>query len=106
VPFTTLDFMYPGHENNRFKIGASTQGNSRQLDALISEVRVWRKALTPNELLNNVCHVDPTADGLVAYWRFNGTDTNGHIPDLTGHGFDAKPVRTVTYSENVKCPER
>lgn len=106
VPYATLDFMYPGHENNRFKIGASTQGNSRRLDALISEVRVWRKALTPNELLNNVCYVDPTTDGLVAYWRFNGTDNNGNIPDLTGHGFDAKPRSAVSYSEDIKCPER
>lgn len=105
VPYATLDFMLPGQENNRFKIGASTPGNSRRLNALISEVRVWRKALTPNDLLNNMCYVDPTADGLVAYWRFNGSDANGNIPDLTGHGFDAVPNKTIIYADGVKCPD-
>jgi hypothetical protein len=105
VPYAVLNFMYPGHENNRFKIGASTQGNSRRLDALISEVRVWRKALTPNDMLNNMCYVDPTSDGLIAYWRFNGADDNGNVPDLTGHGFDAKPYIRMTYGEGIKCPD-
>jgi hypothetical protein len=105
VPYTSLDFMVPGHDNNRFKIGASTQGNSRRLDALISEVRVWRKALTPNDMLNNMCYIDPASDGLIAYWRFNGADNNGNVPDLTGHGFDAKPERNMEYKAGVKCPD-
>jgi hypothetical protein len=105
VPYATLDFMAPGQDNNRFKIGASTQGNSRKLDALVSEMRVWKKALTPNDMLNNMCYTDPTADGLLAYWRFNGTDDRGNIPDLTGHGFDAKPNRTVIFTPGIKCPD-
>lgn len=105
VPYSTLDFLITKNDHNRFKIGASTQKNSRKLDAIISEVRVWKKALTPNDMLNNMCYVNPTSDGLIAYWRFNGTNDNGNIPDLTGHGFDAKPNRTVTYVDGVKCPD-
>jgi hypothetical protein len=52
-----------------------------------------------------MCYVDPTADGLVAYWRFNGSDANGNIPDLTGHGFDAVPNKTMIYADGVKCPD-
>jgi hypothetical protein len=52
-----------------------------------------------------MCYVDPTSDGLIAYWRFNGADANGNVPDLTGHGFDAQAQGTMQYVEGIKCPE-
>jgi hypothetical protein len=86
-----------------FHIGRSERG--RYLDGYISEARVWNKALTPNQLQANVCYVDPTSSGLIAYWRFNGTDQDGTtIKDLTGHGHDAVASGTINWVENQKCP--
>lgn len=87
---------------NGFFIGQSR--GSRRMNGDISEVRVWTKALTPADLKNNVCFVDPTAEGLLAYWRFNETDGND-VPDLTGHGYTAKGTSAPTFVEGVKCPE-
>lgn len=89
-----------------FYIGRTPQ-YSRPFNGYISEARVWSRALTANELKNNQCYVDPTSEGLVAYWRFNGDELgNGNVPDLTGHGFYAERNGQVpAYMEDVKCPE-
>ena len=39
-------------------------------------------------------YVDPTSDGLLAYWRMNAWEPNDSgsgniVRDLTGHGYDA-----------------
>jgi len=86
-----------------FHIGRSERG--RYINGYISEARVWKKALSANELQANVCYVDPTSDGLIAYWRFNGTDQdNLTVKDLTGHGHDAIASGTIQWVENQKCP--
>lgn len=85
-----------------FHIGFSAGG--RYLNGAISEARVWKKALTPNELQNNLCFVDPTSKDLVAYWRFNGTITGNEVPDLTGHGYTAVANNTITWIPGVRCP--
>lgn len=85
-----------------FLIGQSAGG--RLLNGYISEARVWTKALTAKELQNNLCYVDPTSEGLLAYWRFNELDTDGSIADLTGNGHKALPNRAVTFVEGVRCP--
>ena len=38
---------------------------------ILSEMRLWTRALTPREIKANVCGVDPSTDGLVSYWRMN-----------------------------------
>lgn len=85
-----------------FHIGRSA--NSRYLDGAISEARVWTKALTANEILNNMCYVDPTSPGLLAYWRMN-EGTGNNVKDWTGHGWDIKASRNVVWMEGVRCPE-
>jgi len=85
-----------------FHIGRSERG--RYLNGYISEARVWNKALTPNQLQENVCYVDPTSEGLVAYWRFNGEAQNGTVLDLTGHGHDAVASGTISWIDGMKCP--
>ena len=53
----------------------------------IAEVRVWNRALSPAELQMGLCAVDPTSEGLVAYWKMN--EGEGHIfKDVTGNGYD------------------
>lgn len=85
-----------------FWFGKSCGG--RYLNGAISEARFWTKALTMNEIQDNACYVDPTTEGLLAYWRFNSIE-DGVVRDETGNGFDAVPENSAyTWIENVKCP--
>lgn len=85
-----------------FWFGKSCGG--RYLNGAISEARFWTKALTMNEIQDNACYVDPTTEGLLAYWRFNAIE-DGVVRDETGNGFDAVPENTsFTWIESVKCP--
>lgn len=85
-----------------FHIGRSV--NSRYLNGAISEVRVWTKALSANEILNNMCYVDPTSSGLLAYWRMNEGEGQ-KVKDWSGHGWDITAGRNITWMEGVRCPE-
>lgn len=82
-----------------FYIGLSEGG--RFLDGNISEVRVWKKALTPKEIVNNICGVNPLTDGLVAYWRFNEGEGRT-VLDQTGNGWDISD--DVSWMQGVRCP--
>lgn len=82
-----------------FYIGRSSGG--RPLNGDISEVRVWSKALTSKEIINNMCGVNPLSEGLIAYWRFN-EGTGNQIQDFTGHGWDL--VGNCSWIEGVRCP--
>lgn len=93
-------------QKSKFYIGYSAGG--RSLNGKVSEARVWAKALTQPEIANNMCYVDPTTEGLVAYWRFNENDPSvTEFEDLTGHGFNAKLVNTgkSNWIQKVRCPE-
>ena len=89
-----------------FWVGKSAQFG-RYLNGAISEVRVWNRALSPGELEENACFVDPKSPGLLAYWRFNELQDDGvTVRDVTGNGFDLKKMgSTLTWIEDVKCPE-
>lgn len=100
-----LAMAYDGHHwTDGFAIGRSA-GYARYFNGYISECRVWNVARTLDEIDNGICYVDPTSEGLVAYWRFNGeVQDDGTVRDETGHGYDAEPFGTVTYVDNQKCP--
>ncbi len=85
-----------------FHIGFSAGG--RYLNGYVSEARVWTRALSQVELEENLCYVDPASDGLLAYWRFNGTATGNNVPDLTGHGHTAVGAKNVVWINGVRCP--
>ena len=73
----------------RFELGMSWGGyrGSQYFPGRIAEVRVWNRALSPTEMANGICGVDPASDGLVAYWKMN--EGEGHIfKDATQHGYD------------------
>lgn len=98
------------YDGGLFRMGYSYNG--RYLDGYISETRVWTKVLSAADLTNNKCYVDPASEGLLAYWRFNSSDTDEDgktvVRDLTGHGYDAIGQRAYSESdwmEGVRCPE-
>lgn len=87
---------------NGFHIGYSERG--RLMDGVVSEARVWNRALSPIELVNNQCYVDPASEGLVCYWRLDGL-VDGVFQDLTGNGNHGQPSTTnLTWYEGLKCP--
>ncbi|KAA6344964.1 hypothetical protein EZS27_007428 [termite gut metagenome] len=94
-----------------FSIGISANATARRWNGYFSEMRVWKKALTRADIVNNMCYVDPASPGLVAYWRFDGSTTEEDgktvILDHTGNGYNAVPSATIAannWVENVKCP--
>ncbi|KGI59643.1 DUF1735 and LamG domain-containing protein [Prevotella sp. S7 MS 2] len=91
-----------------FYIGNSANDN-RTMEGYISEARVWATARSAAELKNNVCWVDPTTEGLLAYWRFDGvSEKDGMVvTDLTGNGYDAhyKGWDEPSFVDAVRCPE-
>ena len=52
----------------------------------LSELRLWSRALSANEISNNKYAVDPTSDGLVGYWKLN--DKANQLKDATGKNPD------------------
>lgn len=100
-----LSMAYNGHNwEDTFSIGRSA-GNARFFDGYISECRIWNVARTAAQIEDGVCYVDPTSEGLIAYWRFNGEkQEDGSVLDVTGHGYNATVGGVVTYVDNQKCP--
>lgn len=59
-------------QKQEFAIGYAYD-NGRFFNGSISEVRIWNKALTQNDLKakDHFYSVDPASEGLVAYWKIN-----------------------------------
>jgi hypothetical protein len=72
-----------------------------------AEIRFWNRPLSQTEIQQNLCAVDPTAPGLVSYWKLN-EGSGQTFYDLTGNGrnmtWRAAPV--VWNSDSVnKCAQ-
>lgn len=90
-------------DKRRFYIGGSL--NSRLLNGYISEVRVWKKALSQSQIQNNMCYVSPdNYKDMIAYWRFNDGADAEVIKDWTGNGWDINTTIS-NWVEGVKCPK-
>lgn len=81
----------PGFDPNEdvgFNIGMipDFKWGERPLHGYLSETRVWSVARTENQLKQNMLTVDPNSDGLVVYYKFDGSETEEErvITDATG----------------------
>lgn len=85
-----------------FWIGYSYDSN-RWFDTDISEVRIWNRVLTSEEINseNHFYAVDEDSDGLVVYWKFD--DEADVIRDYTGNGNNATASSTLTWVD-VELP--
>lgn len=77
--------------------------DSRWLPGEISELRIWNIQRTQEQIASSMYTVDPTTDGLLAYWKFNEGSGNV-INDATGNGTNLTGEGTPTWV-NVKLPE-
>lgn len=108
----TEEFSGTNSQPQQFAIGYAYD-NSRFFDGQMSEVRIWNRALSADEIKapDHFYKVDPNANGLVAYWKMN--DAEGSIfKDYTKYGNDLQ-AQTFTGSwtktditwEGVSLPE-
>lgn len=78
-----------------FWVGYS-YNNARFFDGVISEARIWNRALTAEEIQapNHFYFVDPTSSGLIAYWKFDEGQGQTVIDYASGYNltFDEAPV--------------
>ncbi len=100
-----LAMSYGGHGwDDTFAIGRS-YGDHWTYKGCLSECRVWNVARSQSQIQDGMCYVDPTSDGLIAYWRFDGQlQEDGTVLDETGHGHNAHPSGTINWLDNQKCP--
>lgn len=79
-----------GDDTRSFWIGYSYE-NNRYLDGDICECRIWNRVLTEEEIntANHFYKVDPSSEGLVAYWKFN-EGQGDTIKDYSSYGNDGK----------------
>jgi len=88
--------------NNGFCIGRS-YANERYLAGEISEVRIWNKVRTIEEIINNPYYVSPDSEGLVAYWKFDDK-SNFVVKDYSGNQNDARADKVLKWTP-VELPE-
>lgn len=88
-----------------FWVGYSYESN-RYWDGLISEVRIWNRTLTQEEINapNHFYTVDVNSEGLLSYWKFNEGSGN-KIKDYGPKGYDLTVDNSPTWV-NVALPER
>lgn len=100
-----LAMSYGGHGwDDTFAIGRS-YGSHWTFKGCVSECRVWNIARSQSQLNDGICYVDPTSEGLVAYWHFNGAlQDDGSVLDETGNGHNAVPSGKISWPDNQKCP--
>lgn len=92
-------------EGNGFWIGHS-YNRDRWLEGNISEVRIWNKVLTKDEInaKDHFYEASPKAEGLVSYWKFDeGAGTAIH--DYSGNGNNATAVESLTWNA-VELPAK
>ncbi|MDQ0066549.1 endo-beta-N-acetylglucosaminidase H [Chryseobacterium lathyri] len=53
--------------------------NARTLNGFLDEFRVWKRALTPAEILANNCNVPANSSNLEANWKMNEGSGNGAL---------------------------
>lgn len=73
--------------------------NTRWLPGQISELRIWNVARTAQQIADNPYRVDPSTEGLVAYWKFN-EGMGRTIKDQTGNGTDITFERCTGETES------
>ncbi|MDH6251835.1 hypothetical protein M2347_001562 [Chryseobacterium sp. H1D6B] len=66
---------------------ARNYDNSRTLNSFLDEFRVWKKALTAQEILNNKCNVAANSSSLEANWKMDEGSGAGALDSTTNTHF-------------------
>ena len=96
-----INIVGNGGDRN-FEIGRSYD-DSRDLNGCISEARIWDVVRTQEEIANSIYTVEPTSQGLVAYWKFDD-QSSFIVKDYSGNGNDIKAIKSALKWQNVSLP--
>lgn len=88
-----------------FWIGYSYDKN-RYFDGMIAEARIWNRVLTAEEInaQDHFYSVDPDAEGLVAYWKFD-EGAGRTVKDHSAYGNDLTAFKDIEWVK-VALPEK
>lgn len=96
----SINIVGNGSDRN-FLVGKSYD-DARWFTGNISEVRVWDIIRTPEEIASSIYMVDPSTEGLIAYWKFD--DQSAYVvKDYSGNGNDLKANSALSW-KNVSLP--
>ena len=87
-----------------FWVGYSYK-DDRYFDGVVSEVRIWNRALTAEEIqaTNHFYTVEPESEGLIAYWKFD--EGSGTVAkDYSVSGYDLTIEKEPKW-ESVSLPQ-
>ena len=108
VSMSSVDLGAKHHNEDNgdrvFWVGYS-YSSDRFFDGVVSEVRIWNKELTADEIKApaHFYTVDPASDGLISYWKFD--DGAGQtVKDHTANGYDLTIEKEATWVP-VSLPE-
>lgn len=94
---------YPSLASPEWYIGKS-YSDGRGINALFSEFRVWNKVRTQSQIQDNMYNIDPTTEGLLAYWKMDKSNGNTNIvEDATGKGYD---LILSTQTQTADTPDK
>ncbi len=74
----------------------------RYYEGLIDEVRIWQRALSPEEVAAHLCTTSIDGSNLVAYYAFNNAGDSS-ITDLSANHYDATLSSTTHWEESRNC---
>lgn len=70
-------------------------------DCMLSEFRFWTKAISLSQIQNNMYIINPSTEGLEAYWKMNEGSGNT-FEDATGHGNDLEAEGTLRWQDGIR----
>jgi hypothetical protein len=83
---------------DRIRFGYSDDAPSRMLAGQLDEARLWNRAFTPEEVLQNMTNaLAGTETGLIGYWRFN-EGLGSTSADRTSNGRNATLANNAIWS--------
>lgn len=103
VVASDLGASYPVSIGRNCYVGYSYD-DTRWLNGEISELRIWNKQRTADEIANNFYKVDKQSEGLIAYWKFN-EGTGNKVYDQTDNGNHLTGSATPKWV-SVELPEK
>lgn len=93
-------------------IAMASSGTYFAAELMASEVRFWTKAISQQQIKNNMFAINPQTEGLEGYWKMN-EGTGVLFNDATGHGnngfatMDGKnPWSSINWKDNVRSDEK
>ena len=85
-------------EKNKFGFGNT---DYLKANVKVSELRFWTKAISQTQIKENMYSIDPTTEGLEAYWKMDEGSGND-FKDYTGHGNNGHSVGRTVWSPNER----